>query len=235
VRKPDEYTRETQPARRDASANAPDPTPRPAREQPKTIGIRLLHIADKLLAQVWHHTIVLKRPRLPEAGAAILVCNHTSGLDPLLIQAVLDRVVIWMMAKEYYDIRAMTWIFRAIEAIPVDRFSRDTASVRAALRYLKEGRILGVFPEGRIENSRELLPFQTGVALMAIKTGVAVYPAYLDGTQRNKTLLGSILWPNRATLVFGPPVEFDRSDTTKETLEAATARIKAAIEALRDA
>jgi 1-acyl-sn-glycerol-3-phosphate acyltransferase len=195
--------------------------------------IRLLHLADKLLARVWHHTIVLKRYPLPKTGAAILVCNHTSGLDPLLIQAVNRRVIIWMMAKEYYEIKALTWVFKMIEAIPVDRFARDTGSVRSALRHLKEGRILGVFPEGRIESTRELLPFQTGVALMAIRTGVPVYPAFLDGTQRNKSMLGGILWPNRATLAFGPPVEFDRSSTSKENLEEATHKIKMAIEALR--
>jgi 1-acyl-sn-glycerol-3-phosphate acyltransferase len=204
-----------------------------ARPPEERLGIRLLHLADKFMARVWHHTIVLKRHRLPATGAAILVCNHTSGLDPLLIQSVIDRVVIWMMAKEYYDIRALTWVFKAIEAIPVDRFSRDTASVRAALRQLHEGRIVGVFPEGRIENSRELLPFQTGVALLAIKTGVPVYPAFLDGTQRNKTMLGGFLWPNRATLAFGPPVEFDRSSTSKEALEEATEAIKAAVASLR--
>ena len=206
---------------------------KPDRSPEKTLGIRLLHLADKLLARVWHHTIVLRQHRLPATGAAILVCNHTSGLDPLLIQSVVDRVIIWMMAKEYYDIKALTWVFRAIEAIPVERSGRDTTSLRAALRHLKDGRVLGVFPEGRIENSRELMPFQTGVALMAIKTGVPVYPAFLDGTQRNKTMLGGFLWPNRATLAFGPPVQFDRSGTDRETLEAATASIKAAVEALR--
>src|SRR5688572_29125403 len=197
------------------------------------LDIRLLHLADKLLARVWHHTVVRKRYPLPATGPAILVCNHTSGLDPLLIQSVVPRVVVWMMAKEYYDIKAMTWIFRAIDAIPVDRFARDTASVRAALRHLHAGRILGVFPEGRIEKSRELMPFQTGVAMMAIKTGVPVYPVFLDGTQRNKSMLGSFLWPNRATLAFGPPVNFDRSSTSKENLDAATAAIQAAVAGLR--
>jgi len=197
------------------------------------LGIRLLHLADKLLARVWHHTIVRKRSPLPDKGPAILVCNHTSGLDPLLIQSVVPRVIVWMMAKEYYDIKALTWVFKMIEAIPVDRFARDAASVRAALRQLKDGRILGVFPEGRIERTRDLLPFQTGVALLAIRTGVTVYPAFLDGTQRNKSMLGGILWPNRATLAFGPPVEFDRSSTSRENLELATHKIKAAVQALR--
>ena len=207
----------------------------PAHRESHTLrpGVRLLHLADKLLARVWHHTVVRKRFPLPGNGPAILVCNHTSGLDPLLIQSVVPRVIVWMMAKEYYDIKPLTWVFKMIEAIPVDRFSRDAASVRSALRHLKDGRILGVFPEGRIEPTRELMPFQTGVALLAIRTGVAVYPAFLDGTQRNKSMLGGFLWPNRATLAFGPPVEFDRSSTSKENLEHATHRIKAAVEALR--
>jgi 1-acyl-sn-glycerol-3-phosphate acyltransferase len=197
------------------------------------LGIRLLHLSCRILARVWHHTIVLKRDQLPTDGAAILVCNHTSGLDPLLIQSVVDRVIVWMMAKEYYEISALTWVFRMIEAIPVERDGRDSGSLRAALRHLKDGRILGVFPEGRIERTRELMEFQTGVALMAIKTGVPVYPAFLDGTQRNKSMLGGFLWPNRATLAFGPPVEFDRSSTDRDNLEAATEAIKAAVNALR--
>jgi hypothetical protein len=60
-----------------------------------------------------------------------------------------------------------------------------------------------------------------------------VYPVFLDGTQRNKTMIGGFIWPNRATLAFGPPVEFDRSDTSQETLDAATEKIRQAIEALR--
>jgi len=193
----------------------------------------LLSMADRFVARLWHRTVVVRRPKLPRQGAAILVCNHTSGLDPFILQSVLDRVVIWMMATEYYDIKVMTWFFRAIAAIPVDRDGRDMASVRAGLRALKEGRILGVFPEGRIETSHELLPFQTGVAMMAIRTGVPVYPAFLDGSQRNKSMVGAFLKRNRVTVAFGPEIEFDRNDTSREGLEAATARIKAAVDSLR--
>ena len=56
--------------------------------------------------------------------------------------------------------------------------------------------------ELRIETSRDLLPFQTGVAMMAIKTGVTVYPAYLDGTQRGKEMVEAVATPNRARLTF---------------------------------
>ena len=229
---PDAPTRtaEAAPPPRKSAARAKHTVPAEQR-----LPVRALHLADRLLARVWHHTVVVRRHPLPATGPAILVCNHTSGLDPFMIQAVCERVIVWMMAKEYYEIKALAWAFRTIEAIPVDRFGRDTASVRAALRALHDGRILGVFPEGRIEPDRQLMEFQTGVALMAIKARVPVYPAFLEGTQRYKSMPAAFLWPNRATLSFGPPVEFDRKSTSKESLDEATARIKAAVEALRPA
>jgi 1-acyl-sn-glycerol-3-phosphate acyltransferase len=187
-----------------------------------------------LFARIYHDLTITAPPRLPAKGAAILICNHTSGLDPLLLQSVCNRVVIWMMAKEYYDIRPLKPAFKLIEAIPVDRGSRDTAATRSALRALQDGRVLGIFPEGRIAPTGDLLPFQPGVALMAIKAKVPVYPAYLDGTQRGLEIVQALTCRNRATLRFGPEVKFDRSSTSRDGLEAATAQIQAAVAALRD-
>lgn len=78
-----------------------------------------------------------------------------------------------------------------------------------------------------------MLPFQTGVALMAIKSGVPVYPTYLDGTQRNTSMLVGALGRNETTVAYGPPVDFDRSSTSRENLVAATEAIKSAMERLR--
>jgi 1-acyl-sn-glycerol-3-phosphate acyltransferase len=69
---------------------------------------------------------------------------------------------------------------------------------------------------------------------MAIKAGVPVYPAYLDGTQRNKSMWEAFLYRNRATLAFGPAVEFDRSATSKEVLQAATRRMTEAVAELKE-
>jgi 1-acyl-sn-glycerol-3-phosphate acyltransferase len=197
------------------------------------LGVRLLGATNLFIARVYHQVRLITPPCLPRQGPAILVCNHTSGLDPLLIQSMCSRLIIWMMAKEYYDLKPLTWVFRTIEAIPVDRGGRDLAATRAGLRALEHGRILGIFPEGRIETTRELLPFQTGVALIAIRTGVPVYPAYLDGTQRGKEMVEAFFRPTRATLNFGPPVEFDRSSTSRQNLEIATEKIKSSVLSLQ--
>ena len=195
--------------------------------------IRLLQAFDVCFARIYHRVNVLSPQRLPKHGPAILICNHVSGLDPMLIQSVCPRLIVWMMAREYYEIPLLRPIFRTVEAIPVDRGGRDLAATRAALRALEAGRILGVFPEGKIEKSRQLLPFQTGVALMAEKAGVPVYPAYLDGTQRNKTMVQAFLYPNVATLAFGPVVQGAGGSTSKEVLQAVTDRYAEAVERLR--
>jgi 1-acyl-sn-glycerol-3-phosphate acyltransferase len=189
--------------------------------------------ANRLFCRAYHRIDTLRPEQLPRSGAAILVCNHVSGLDPMLLQSACRRLIIWMMAREYYDIRSLTWLYKLVEAIPVDRSGRDLAATRAALRALHQGRVVGIFPEGRIETSQDLLPFQTGVALMAIKTGVPVYPAYLEGTQRGREMVDAVVHPNRAVIRFGDAVEFPRDSTSKDALENATARIRAAVWALR--
>lgn len=199
------------------------------------LSVRALKAVSAFYCRAFHRLELLTPPPpLPASGPAILVCNHTSGLDPFLIQAVCPRVITWMMAREFYDMPAFTWGFKLIGAIPVGRGGRDATATRAAIRALHEGQILGIFPEGRIERERALMPFQTGVAMMAIKTEVPVYPACLDGTQRNKEMLQAFLESNDAQLAFGPPIEFDRSSTGREALDEATGRIQSAIQTLMD-
>ncbi len=155
--------------------------------------------------RVFHRLTVLSRCPIPRVGPAILVCNHTSSIDPAFVQSVCHhRLITWMMAREYQDIKGTGWFFKAVGIIPVERSGRDTAPLRAAIRALEAGRVLGIFPEGRIAPTKDFLPFQTGVALMAIKTGVPVYPVYLDGTQRNKGMMEACLQSQNASVIFGP-------------------------------
>ncbi len=94
--------------------------------------------------------------------------------------------------------------FKLIHAIPVERSGKELSATRAALRALQEGRVVGIFPEGRIERTRELMPFEAGVAMLASRSGADVYPAYLDGTQRAESdMLAAFTRRQSATLAFG--------------------------------
>lgn len=196
------------------------------------LAVRLLGWANLAFTRLFHHVSVSGRLPLPKTGPAILVCNHTSGLDPLLIQSCSTRLIVWMMAREYYDIRPLQWVFKTIEAIPVDRNGRDMSATRAALRALQQGRILGVFPEGKIEKTRELFPFHTGVALLAAKSQVPVYPLYLDGTQRGLEMIDAFRWPMRASIRSGPAIALDYATADRQTLADNTRRIEDAVKKL---
>jgi 1-acyl-sn-glycerol-3-phosphate acyltransferase len=200
----------------------------------KRFACRLLHAANRAYTHLYHHLEVFGACTLPKTGPAIVVCNHTSALDPHLVQSPCRRLITWMMAKEFYDLWYLKPVFRQLGVIPVTRSGRDTSATRAAIRALANGELLGIFPEGRIENSREMFPFQTGVALMAMKTGVPVYPAFLDGTQRNKEMLAALTQPQRARVIFGDEVQFDRANPSREGLSVATDAIQNAVATLRD-
>ena len=206
--------------------------PRPIDVLERQITVRVGKRVSRAFSNHFHDLKILTPWQVPPTGGALLVCNHTSSLDPIILQAASPRLVTWMMAKEYAYMFGARWFFEAIEPILVERSGRDMAATRSALRALRDGKLLGLFPEGRIEKSRELLEFQTGVALLAMKSGAPVYPAYLDGTQRRQGMLEACITPNRVTVAFGPEVQFDRENDGREGLEAATLRIRDAVAAL---
>jgi len=182
---------------------------------------------------MWHRTSVVQPCQLPRRGPAILVCNHTSSIDPLLLPGFCPRLIRWMMAKEYFEYKTLRWIFNSMGVILVQRSGRDMAATRQAMRALHAGYILGVFPEGRIETSKELIPFQSGIGLLAIKTRAPVYPAYLDGTQRNREMVEAFLRPSAGTIAFGPPLDLSDLHDSKSAILEATGRIQNAVDGLR--
>jgi 1-acyl-sn-glycerol-3-phosphate acyltransferase len=187
---------------------------------------RILRAANRIYSRGFHRIDVQAPLKLPEKGAAILVCNHISGLDPLLLQSVVKRPIVWMMAREYYELKALRWVYEAVQAIPVERNGRDSSATRAALRALANGRVLGIFPEGRIETSEDLLPFQTGVAMMALRTDVPVFPAYMNGTNRGMKMIEAFLNANNVRIRFGAAIRLsDHDDGGKPDLDISTQRI----------
>ena len=163
---------------------------------------------------VWFHRLrVFGRGNLPRpsSGPLIVVCNHTAGVDPALVAAVCPFEVRWMMAKDMMLPRYQ-WLWEWLRVIGVDRASkRDTASAREAIRHLESGGVIGVFPEGGIENPpRVLRPFMAGVGLLAIKTGAPVLPIFIDGTPVTPRAWGSLWVRSHSRLTFGPLMRFPR-------------------------
>jgi 1-acyl-sn-glycerol-3-phosphate acyltransferase len=146
---------------------------------------------------------------LPEHGPAILIANHTCGIDHLILQASCQRVLGFMIAREYYEWPSIHWFCKLVHCIPVNRDGRDIHATRRALGALAEGRVLPIFPEGRITplSGREIGKIRPGAAFIAVRSGAPVFPAYIRGTPPTNQIGESLLTPSAAVVTFGPPID----------------------------
>jgi 1-acyl-sn-glycerol-3-phosphate acyltransferase len=141
------------------------------------------------------------------SGPLIVVANHTSGVDPLLIQAASHFEIRWMMARDMMvPAGRALWEFARI--IPVDRERGDSAALREAIRHLRQGGVLGVFPEGGIERPPGVLrPFEPGLGLIIARTRAPVLPVIIRGTPYATTAWESLFRSSRARLEVHPPID----------------------------
>jgi len=149
-------------------------------------------------------------PPLPLAAdqGAVVICNHRSPFDPAFIQLGCDRVVHWMVAREWCQQFGLRWFFTVPQCIPVSRGGIDTSATKLAIRYARQGDLVGMFPEGRINDTDQLLlPGRSGAALVALKARVPVLPCYVSGSPIGHSILTSLLVPTRTSLTVGQPMD----------------------------
>jgi 1-acyl-sn-glycerol-3-phosphate acyltransferase len=119
---------------------------------------------------------------VPRTGALIVACNHVSYLDPVALGVGLPRMLTYLAKKQLFDIPLLGPIIRGCGAYPLDRDAGGVAAVRVALRVLKAGRCVGIFPEGT-RNLSGAAAQKTGAAFLAALSGAAVVPAAVVGTK----------------------------------------------------
>ena len=170
---------------------------------------------------------------VPRSGGALLALNHISYVDFILggfAAHPSKRLVRFMAKRELFDHRWTGPLMRSLHHISVDR-ADGIASYDTGVRYLREGEVVGIFPEATISRSFELKEFKTGATRMAAEAGVPLIPVILWGTQRIKTK--------------GHPQDFSRGKTiaitvgepmhpTNENPAAETAALKTEMARLLD-
>ncbi len=203
------------------------------------LSVALLRFINESFLSLWHG---LRQepgspiPPVPLEGPAIVVANHRSAVDPLALAASTRRVIQFLMAREYYETPGLRWLFRAARAIPVNRDGSDLGATKAALNVLREGGVIGIFPQGGIrEASESELGGKAGVALLALRTGAPVIPAYITGTPALESVFLSILIPSRSRVRFGEPLRLsvDGKKATREEIDEAARTILERIAELR--
>ena len=197
----------------------------------------VLYALIRLHSALLLHARTNRRCPWPVAGPAIIVANHRSPVDPVILYmnhhlrpdgSKQIRVMSFMMAREYFEVRALRWMFEAVNSIPVDRKGRDMAAVKDALTRLKNGEMVALFPEGGINTGTDLLPGNTGVAWLALKSGAPVYPTFIEGSPTAEGMIAPFLKSSRVRIIYGDPIDlsaYHGQRTSREVLEEVTTLI----------
>lgn len=179
-------------------------------EQPdsgRSLLLSLFMGGNRLYANWWCLNTT-NRCTLPARGPAILIANHTSPLDPPLLQSSTDRPIGFLMARELFEVRWFEWLYRLLGCIPVNRTGRDTSALKASLRKLSQGEVLGIFPEGRMNLSGgSLLEPQLGAALLALRSRAPVIPVYIAGAPIGYSLVKPFFQRCRTQVRYGKPLD----------------------------
>lgn len=157
-------------------------------------------------------------PNTSSPGPLIVVANHTAGVDPILIQSALPFPVRWVMAE---DMRApaLEWFWKWQGVIFVGKPGSEALGLREALNHLRNGGVIGIFPEGGIERPvRQLLPFYAGLGTLVRRSSAAVLPVLVEGTPQVDPAWASLWRPSHSIIRFGPIMR-DLSGTPQQITE----------------
>jgi 1-acyl-sn-glycerol-3-phosphate acyltransferase len=166
---------------------------------------------------------LLGRPKVegleyvPDSGPVILASNHLAVADSFYLPLVVRRRITFLAKSEYFTGTGIKgwfqrWFYTAAGQVPIDRTDADSAlaALNTAQRILSEGKLLGMYPEGTRSPDGRLYKGKTGLARVALETGVPVIPVAMIGTDVVNPP-GSKMWRfGRVTVKFGKPMDFSR-------------------------
>jgi 1-acyl-sn-glycerol-3-phosphate acyltransferase len=173
--------------------------------------------AGKLLVRLLLRCVtrvrILRRENTDRTGGFLLVANHISHFDPFIISSAIERKIDWMTMAEFFRSPAVGFFLRAVDAFPADRDRANRKTVRTAIERLKQGRTVGLFPEGGIrDGARSLLEgarLRPGASTLAHIAGVPILPCVIVGSDRlysTRRWLPALGGRTPVWIAFGDPI-----------------------------
>lgn len=178
------------------------------------------------VARVLFHLRVVGIERLEHSGPAVLVANHVSWMDPVILPLVLPRKPGFLAMEELWRMPGVSFVMRSYGrlAIPIRRGSVDTTALRRSAEALRQGAWLIIFPEGGIPQPGEVRAFHRGASMLAARAGAPIVPIAIAGTADALPLGRLIPRPRPITVYIGEPIAVppgDRDALTKAGEQAA--------------
>jgi len=151
------------------------------------------------------------RERLPAAGGVLVVSNHQSYLDPVLVAVGMQRPFHPMARESLFRFLPFALLIRSLYAFPVRRSAADLAAIREAMRRLKGGAVVLMFPEGTRTRDGSIARLHGGPITIAARAGVPVVPAVIDGAFEAWPRGRLLLRPHPIRVAFGPQISAEEA------------------------
>ena len=185
---------------------------------------------------------VLGRENVPEHGPVIIAPNHVSMFDPPLVGCSMPRPVTTMGKAELFEkrtcgLKILGFIIQHMATFPVRRGTGDRRAIKRAVKVLRDGGALVIFPEGTRSPDGDLGPAEVGLGMIAHMTKAPIVPVYLKGTECSLSKTHRGLRMVKAEVFYGKPLYFEAEYALKnerEVLQSICDRVMEAIAQLRD-
>lgn len=198
---------------------------------------RIQRFLIKTLVRSYFRIQVHGLERIPSSGPLILAANHSSFLDPPFIGLGVTRQVTYLAKEELFSVPLLGWWLKQVGSYPVARGKGDARILKTALRLLKEGKMLLIFPEGTRSTDGTIKPLENGLAWLALKAGVPVVPIYTRDTFRLMPRNARFPRPGRVQFHVSEPIEpnVDENADFHEQVAQLTMRVETALKTMEAA
>ncbi len=190
------------------------------------LGYRITKGILRILLRLLFRLKVEGLENLPSHGKVILAGNHTSLLDGVVVMAAYPRQVYFLVAESIFERKFWGFMARQMGFIPISRGGFNKESIREAIRILESRSTIGIFPEGRISPSGELLEGRKGVALIARKTNSLVIPFAIEGAYYAWPVPKKYPRRHPVQIRFGEPIDVREYEVSQELTDEVMDEIK---------
>jgi 1-acyl-sn-glycerol-3-phosphate acyltransferase len=146
---------------------------------------------------------------VPRRGGVLIVSNHQSYLDPVLMGVYLRRPMSYLAKSELFENKWFRWLITSLNAFPIRQGAGDVGAVKEIIRRLKEGHLLSMFPEGSRTGDGELMPIEPGASLVIRKADVPVVPCIILGSFQAWPRRNKMFRPFPIDVMFGPQLKVE--------------------------
>jgi 1-acyl-sn-glycerol-3-phosphate acyltransferase len=146
---------------------------------------------------------------LPKKGGVLILSNHQSFLDPILLSLLLTRPMSYLAKSELFVNPVFGRLIRALHAYPVEQGRGDMGAIRATVRRLQEGHLWNIFPEGSRTEDGEIGKIERGAALVIRRANVPVIPVAIEGSFAAWPKGQKLPWPHPVKVLYGPPLQVE--------------------------